>query len=138
MASNRSIPSSAHGIIDAHPLFAMLTPDELTMLKSEGRLIAYRDGETMIEEHAARPGLFLILRGCGIAIINGTPAGRIEPGDVAGEISSARLSPAVATVVAEGDTEALHWSEDTVQMLCSKNPAFARALTDRALQRFRE
>lgn len=135
MATHTPIPEELHSLIAAQPLFEPLPEEALAELIAEGQLMRFDSGESMIEENTSNEVLFLLLKGTATAIISETPVGRLEPGDIAGEISTAGISPPIASVVAETDVEAVAFPVDAVARIAETDAGFGKRLRDAAFRR---
>jgi len=135
MVTHTPIPEELRSLIAAQPLFESLPEEALVKLIAEGQLMHFDSGESMIEENTPNETLFLLLKGTATAIINETPVGRLEPGDIAGEISTAGISPPIASVVAETNVEAIAFPVDTVARIAETDTGFGKRLRDAAFRR---
>jgi len=135
MATHTPIPEELRSLIAAQPLFESLPAEALAELIADGRLMRFAGGESMIEENTPNETLFLLLKGTATAIINETPVGRLEPGDIAGEISTAGISPPIASVVAETEVEAAAFAVESVARIAEAHAEFGKRLRDAAFRR---
>lgn len=135
MAARTPIPAELHALIAAQPLFEPLPKDALDQLIADGELMTFASGEQLIEENTPNEILFLLLKGAATATINETPVGQLEPGDIAGEISTAGISPPIASVIADTDIEAVAFPVESVIRMADEHPDFGRCLRDAAFHR---
>lgn len=121
--------------IALQPLFAGLPPSIFTRLVDEARLITHEPGEVLIRENSANNQLFLIVDGEARVDSNGTVVGRLTTGDLAGEISSAGISPPIATVRADTELQTLSFPVSVITDIAGEDAAFARRLRKAAFRR---
>ncbi len=133
------MPQTSHddlsSMIASLPLFAQLPPEQRERLLHEGRMMEFAASETLIGEDEDNPHLFLVLEGSASALINGTPVGTISASELAGEISSAGISPPVATVIANEDLKAIAFPVGLIRDLADRQQDFAAALRQTAFRR---
>jgi len=135
MADNAITLASVSELTQAQPLFSGLSNELMARLISEAKLANFSPGEPLIRENGSNQQLFLIVEGRASAISNGTRIGSITAGELAGEISSAQISPPVATVRAETNLTALTFPASLIADIAGKNAGFASRLRKTAFQR---
>jgi len=135
MPNQQAIPSTWRQPIAANALFACLPDAAIDSLMLEGRILTFKAGAHLIEENQDNAFLFLILKGSASALMNGTPVGDILAGELAGEISSAGISPPVASVIASSDIEAAAFPISLIHALAEAHPDFSGRLLEAGFHR---
>jgi signal-transduction protein with cAMP-binding, CBS, and nucleotidyltransferase domain len=125
-------------LLAAHPLFAELPAETLGALARCSLVSTFEKGHRLITENQAAPELFIILKGQARVTINGTEVGRLDAGELAGEISSAGISPPIADVVAATDLEALSIPRAVLNDIAADHAAFKRHLRQAAFRRIQK
>jgi signal-transduction protein with cAMP-binding, CBS, and nucleotidyltransferase domain len=125
-------------LLTAHPLFAELPPKTLEALAHSCLVSSFEKGHRLITENQATPELFIILKGQARVTINGTEVGRLDGGELAGEISSAGISPPIADVVAATDLEALAIPRAVLNDIAADHATFKRRLRQAAFRRIQK
>jgi len=125
-------------LLAAHPLFAELPATTLQALAHSCLVSAFKKGHRLITENETTPDLFVILEGQASVTINGTEVGRLQAGELAGEISSSGISPPIADVMAATDMEALAIPRAVLNDLAADHASFKRHLRQVAFRRFQE
>jgi signal-transduction protein with cAMP-binding, CBS, and nucleotidyltransferase domain len=121
------------------PLFSGLAPNTLAALVHACPVSHFAAGHCLIAENQPTPAsLYVVLAGQARVTINGTEVGRLQAGDLAGEISSAGISPPVADVVAATDMQALAIPHAVLRELVAGDAAFKQRLRRTAFARIRE
>ncbi|HKI59510.1 MAG TPA: hypothetical protein VKA23_00620, partial [Mariprofundaceae bacterium] len=70
-----------------------------------------------------------------VANMNGTEAGILEAGDIAGEISMSGISPPIASVIARSEVESVAFPSSAIAQAILEHPEFGRSLKQSAIQR---
>ena len=122
-------------LIRAQPLFEGLDQRMLAKLIDQGRLVDFAPGDTLIHENMDNDQLFLITEGLAAVSSSGTPIGKLAAGELAGEISSAKISPPVATVRAETALQTLSFPASLITGIAATDAGFARRLRQIAFRR---
>jgi len=135
MPDTQTIPASLRQQIAASTLFTGLPNRAIDALMQKGRVLTFRLGERLIEEDQENKYLFFILHGEASARMNDTPVGDIQTGEFAGEISSAGISPPVASVVATSDIEAAAFPVSLIHSLAEAHPDFSDRLLEAGFHR---
>jgi len=135
MTKGQSIPAELRSFIAAQPLFKPLARDSMDMLMQDGLFFFYHPSDYIIEESQKNPYLFLILKGLAEARINKTSVGKIEAGELAGEISMAGISPPVGSVVADTEVEAMAFPLATINHIAKADRRFFQRLREAGFQR---
>jgi len=125
-------------LLAAQPLFAGLPAATLAELVQACPVSRFEPGHRLIAENQTEPAnLYVVLEGQARVSINGTEVGRLDAGDVAGEISSAGISPPVADVVAATDMQALAIPRAVLGELAAEDASFKQRLHRAAFARIR-
>jgi len=131
MTTTHSISELMH----AQRLFNGLDETLMARLASEAKLANYAAGDTLITENSPNQQLFLIVEGRASATSNGTRIGKLGAGELAGEISSARISPPVATVRADSPLTAISFPIPLIAEIAGSDQGFSRRLRQAAFHR---
>lgn len=89
------------------PVFTPLTDRELLRVLQVTEVVAYRDGQSVIQEGEKGEELFIVLSGRVRVSRAGAELATFGPGDHFGEMALVRTQPRSATVRSEGSTELL-------------------------------
>ncbi|MDX8408145.1 MAG: cyclic nucleotide-binding domain-containing protein [Mariprofundaceae bacterium] len=135
MPDTQTIPASLRQQIAASTLFTGLPDSAIDTLMQEGRILSFKAGAQLIVENQDNEYLFLILQGSASAQMNDTPVGDIQAGEFAGEISSAGISPPVASVIATSDIEAAAFPVSLIHALAEAHPDFSSRLLEAGFHR---
>jgi len=135
MPGKHLIPAEFRSLIESRDLFSDLPASAINELMKGGRLRSIKGSEHLIDENQPNEFLFLVIKGTAIAMINKTEVGRIETGEFAGEISSAGISPPVASVVAENACDVAAFPVSLIHDLAEQHPAFAKRLREAGFHR---
>jgi CRP-like cAMP-binding protein len=106
----------------------LLVRDWITLLE-RSRLVRILRGETLLRQGLASPGLYIVKRGR-LRVEHGKPGGtlvlgRRGPGELLGEMSVLEHTDAMASVVAEEDSEAYFIPNIDLIDLLGEEPGFA-------------
>ncbi|MDX6683068.1 MAG: hypothetical protein QOG94_3107, partial [Solirubrobacteraceae bacterium] len=108
VAARVAAPPQGQEVARDDVAFAFLTADERARLFHGSAIRHYARDDVLIEQGRRGQPLMLIESGtAAIAVDGATTALRVRPGDVVGEISFVDDGPASASVVAQGDVEAI-------------------------------
>jgi|SRR5438067_480989 len=88
-------------ILAGFALFADLTTPELESLVDTFDEQMFSEGERVVRQGLAGPGLYVILDGTAIIRVDGVDRATLRPGDYFGEISGLLGEPPVADIVAQ-------------------------------------
>ena len=135
MPEIRPIPTELVALIEVQPVLKELPQSARRKLISEASLMTFTKNVAMIEEDKKNGFLFLLLKGEAVAIMNGTEAGALEAGDIAGEISMSGISPPIASVITRSEVEAVAFPSSAIAQAILENPEFGRSLKQGAIQR---
>jgi CRP-like cAMP-binding protein len=122
-------------LLASHPMFTDLPPQTLAALGHSCLVSSFAKGHKLIAENQPAQDLFIILEGQARVTINGTEVGRLQAGELAGEISSAGISPPIADVVADSDLEALAIPRAVLNDISAEHAGFKRRLRQAAFRR---
>jgi CRP/FNR family cyclic AMP-dependent transcriptional regulator len=126
-------PENHHSILSKTPLFASLTPAEISALSSRVSSKHFHRGEILFHEGDSCLGLFLVAAGK-IRIFKLSPSGREqvlaveEPGGSFAELPVFDGGPYPASASAVEDTEVLFISRKDFQDFCREHPNVALKL----------
>jgi len=115
------------------PLFQGVDLVRLEVLAFTGTHMAFEAGDTLAQEGDEADGAFLILSGDAVMMSSGQEgeagarkAGRLDPGDLYGEVSLAQVVNWSATVRAVGPVEILKLNRDVFLRLADEFPEIAQ------------
>ena len=135
MPARKPIPEALIALIAAQPLLAPLPQGVREDLIAESAVMSFNGGELLIEENEPNHYLYLLLKGHATAIMNGTRAGELEAGDIAGEISAIGMSPPIASVIADSDLEAVAFPVASIIRATREHAEFGEKLRRAAIRR---
>lgn len=116
-------------------LFHGLPEDALESLSGGSRLLRFAPSETVIREGDASHSLFVLAAGRAVVSRRGTEVGRLDPGQVFGEMAFLTGSPRSATVRAEGVLKVVEVDSAALADLLRQSPELADDLARRVSQR---
>lgn len=122
-------------LVEAHPLFQMLSDDLRNNLIANSSLVTLPPKELLIKENEFNHHLYLLIKGTARVVMNGTEVSKLSDGDIVGEISASGLSTPIANVIAETALEAIAFPIETVNDAALVNPAFAEELRKIGMKR---
>ncbi len=126
-------------LLASQPLFDGLPRQTLEALAHACPVSSFEAGYRLITENQSAPAnLYIVLEGQACVTINGTEVGRLQAGDLAGEISSAGISPPVADVVATTDMQALAIPHAVLGELAAGDADFKQRLRRAAFARIQD
>ncbi len=135
MPVSKPVPEALNTLITVQPLFSSLPQNAREQLISDSTLIRFSAGERLIEEDKKNNFLYLILKGKATAMMNGTAAGYLEAGDVAGEISAIGISPPIASIIADTELETVAFPAEAIVQASQSYAEFASLLRKAAFKR---
>jgi CRP/FNR family cyclic AMP-dependent transcriptional regulator len=135
MPVSKPIPKELNALIEVQPLLTPLPQEAREKLIAESSVMGFNTGELLIEENEPNHFLYLLLKGQASAIMNGTVAGELEAGDVAGEISAIGMSPPIANVIAESNLEAIAFPVESIIKMAREHAEFGERLRRAAIRR---
>lgn len=135
MPVSKPIPKELNTLIEVQPLLTPLPQDAREKLIADSSVMSFSAGELLIEENEPNHFLYLLLKGHASAIMNGTLAGELEAGDVAGEISAIGMSPPVASVIAKSEMEAIAFPVESIIKMAREHAEFGERLKRAAIRR---
>jgi CRP-like cAMP-binding protein len=104
------------------PLFAPFSEMERVLLTSKFRFLEIDRNVRVIEQGQKVTGFFVLLAGEAAAVANSAPVAHYQAGDVFGEISLIRGSPAIATVVTLQKSFVLHLPRNDFNEMIMTHP----------------
>jgi hypothetical protein len=124
------------------PLFAALTPDDLTHVANIAREQWHSDGSLICREGELGREMYVLAHGQ-VCVTRQTPDGEKYlatryAGDFLGEMSIVLASPRTSTVRAEGDVRTLVISDEAFITILHDRPGVALATLRGVMQRMRE
>ena len=135
MPEIKSIPTELVPLIEVQPVLKELPQNTRKKLIAEASFMSFTEGVAMIEEDKKNGFLFLLLKGEAAAIMNGTEAGILEAGDIAGEISISGISPPIASVITRSEVESIAFPSSAIALAILEHPEFGRSLKQDAIRR---
>lgn len=135
MPEIRPIPTELVALVEVQPVLNKLPQSARRKLIAEASLMTFSEGVAMIEEDKKNGFLFLLLKGKAVAIMNGTEAGVLEAGDIAGEISMSGISPPIASVITLGSVESVAFPSSAIAQAIADHPEFGSSLKQDAIRR---
>ncbi|HEX5936556.1 MAG TPA: cyclic nucleotide-binding domain-containing protein [Actinomycetota bacterium] len=110
------------------PLFGELDFHDLSMLTHHVGEVTLSEGQVLFEQGSIPYEMFMIEEGAAEVTVDGTPVGRIGPGDVVGEIALLRLQRRMATVRVTSPIRAVTLSAEDLQLIEEEMPEIGRHL----------
>jgi len=135
MPASKPIPKELNALIEVQPLLAPLPQEMREALIADSTVMSFNAGELLIEENKPNHFLYLLLKGSASAIMNGTLAGELEAGDIAGEISAIGMSPPIANVIADSNLEAVAFPVESIIKMAREHAEFGERLRRAAIRR---
>ena len=137
--------SSVHevaNLLQDHPLFAALTPRELTEVASIAEVQQVEQGDAVMTEGAAGDAFFLLQSGELRVTIGGKFLSTLRPGACIGEMAVLEPGPRAATVTATRSSELLCFNRSRFEALLAADSLAAHkvvfALAKVVVQRLRQ
>jgi CRP-like cAMP-binding protein len=124
------------------PLFAALTPDDLTQIANIAREQWYDDGSLICREGEPGREMFALAQGQ-VRVTKQTPEGEKflatrYAGDFLGEMSIVLAAPRTSSVYAEGEVRTLVIGDEALSAILHDRPDVALAMLRGVMQRLRE
>ncbi len=135
MPISRAIPEALNALIQVQPLLEPLPETMRSALIADSSVISFNKDEVLIEENEPNHFLYLLLKGSATVIMNGTSAGELEAGDIAGEISAIGMSPPIASVIADSELEAIAFPVESIIKAAREHAEFGERLRKAAVRR---
>lgn len=135
MPTSRVIPDELVALINVQPILESLPQAARDQLISSASMMLFDQGEVMILEDEENGFLYLLLKGEAEAEMNGTVAGCLEAGDIAGEISISGISPPIASLTALTKVEAVAFPVESIAEAVRNHPEFGQQLKSAAIRR---
>lgn len=137
--------SSVHevaNLLQDHPLFAALTPRELTEVASIAEVLQVEQGDAVMTEGAAGDAFFLLQSGELRVTVGGKFLSTLRPGACIGEMAVLEPGPRAATVTATRSSELLSFNRFRFEELLAADSLAAHkvvfALAKVVVQRLRQ
>ena len=120
-----------------------LSANDWALVADKATRVHLKEGDVLVERGKRANGVYLLLKGVArVQIPFQATVPVIGPGEICGEMSFLEDAPASASVVAEGDIEALHLDRPTLQGLFELFPhlasRFYRSLATNLSRRLRD
>lgn len=112
----------------AVPLFSACSKKELSRIARVTDEVAFADGKTMMTQDEASREAFVITSGQVVVRRNNRKVATLGPGSMIGELGLLDRGPRTATVVADGDVEALVIAPREFSALLDDVPTLAHKL----------
>jgi len=135
MPVSKPIPKELNALITVQPILAALPENARKKLIEESSIMGFSEGDFLIQEDEPNHFLYLLLKGRAKAMMNGTQAGELEAGDIAGEISAIGMSPPIASVIATSGLEAVAFPVASVISAAREHAEFGERLRRAAIIR---
>ena len=107
------------------PLFAELSPSELSRIAAVAKRVRFRDGATIVEEGSLGGRFFVLASGAAKVQTGGRTRITLGPGSYFGELSVLDGQPRSASVIATDEVEAWSIAEFNFRALLKQYPALA-------------
>jgi len=121
--------------VQQHALFQLLSDDAFSELISQASLVSLKQGDLLIEEEKGNDALYILHQGSVKVVMNGTEVATLQRGEIVGEISMSKFSPALANVVANESVEAISFPASAIDAACDSSEKFTAQLRDIGMQR---
>ena len=134
-----AVRQAAAGMLRAHKIFGCLTAEQCEALVQASPVVSFATHEQLLVQGAAGDSLFVLVRGAVDVRIakNGEmkSVAKLGAGDCVGEMSLLTGDPRTATVVAEGEVEAVEIGKAVFGAFVRSNPAVIDQLGELLTQR---
>ena len=131
--------AAAAGMLRAHKIFGCLTVEQCEALVQASPVMQFANQEHVLKQGAAGDSMFVLVRGTvdvRIAMNGATKSvAKLGAGDCVGEMSLLTGDPRTATVVAEGEVEAVEIGKAIFGAFVRSNPAVIEQLGELLTQR---
>ena len=108
--------------------FDTFTPQEVARISAEGRRVKLPSGWSPIWERTPADKAYILLEGTVSVRKNGEEIAQLGPGEIMGEQAIIGHSLRTASIVALTPLEVIHFTDDSVRLLCEEMPSFKAAL----------
>lgn len=120
-----------------------LTANDWALVTDKATRMQFKKGDVLVQRGKKANGIYLLVKGtAGVQIPSHSIARRIGPGEVCGEMSFLEDAPASASVLSNGEVEALHLDRPTLDSLFELFPhlasRFYRSVATNLSRRLRE
>jgi small-conductance mechanosensitive channel len=130
---------TAAGMLRAHKIFGCLTAEQCEALVQASPVVKFANHEHLLKQGAPGSSMFVLVRGgVDIRIVHGgqeKSVAKLGAGDCIGEMSLLTGDPRTATVVAEGEVEAVEIGMSVFGAFVRSNPAVVEQLSELLTQR---
>lgn len=130
---------SAAGMLQAHKIFGCLSAEQCEALVQASPVVKFANHEHLLEQGAAGSSMFVLVRGAVDVRIardgQSKSVAKLGAGDCIGEMSLLTGDPRTATVVAEGEVEAVEVGVAVFGAFVRSNPAVVEKLGELLAQR---
>ncbi len=130
---------AAAGMLRAHKIFGCLSPEQCSALVQASPVVKFANHEHILTQGAAGDSMFVLVKGTvDVRIAHNGPAqsvAKLGTGDCVGEMSLLTGDPRTATVVAEGEVEAVEIGKAVFGAFVRSNPAVVEQLGELLAQR---
>jgi len=121
--------------VQQHALFQLLSDDAFDELINQALFVRFKQGELVIEEEKGNDALYILHQGSVRVVMNGTEVAILQRGEIVGEISMSKFSPALANVIANENVEAISFPTSAIDAACDSSEKFKVQLRDIGMQR---
>jgi small-conductance mechanosensitive channel/CRP-like cAMP-binding protein len=130
---------AAAELLRAHKIFGCLTAEQCTALVQASPVVQFANHERIITQGAAGDSMFVLVRGSvDVRLENNGQSksvAKLGAGDCVGEMSLLTGDPRTATVVAEGEAEAVEIGKAVFGTFVRSNPSVLERLSELLAQR---
>lgn len=133
-----SVPKSALSALRAVPLFSRCTEKELKEIAGLGTPITLAAGRELTESGQKGREFFILLSGKAVCHVGDKEVATFGPGDFFGEMALLDGNPRSATVVAEGQVDALIFDSREFLRLVEASPSLALKMLESMASRLRQ
>jgi small-conductance mechanosensitive channel/CRP-like cAMP-binding protein len=130
---------AAATMLRAHKIFSCLTADQCAALVQASPVVQFANHERIIEQGAAGDSMFVLVRGSVDVRITRDgqmrSVAKLGAGDCVGEMSLLTGDPRTASVVADGEVEAVEIGKAVFGAFVRSNPAVLEQLSELLTQR---
>jgi CRP-like cAMP-binding protein len=128
-ASARARDNALIGRLQQVPLFQRMSVRHLQALRKLARPRPLNKGEILIEEDAAQPGIYVLLKGTLVVAPDSPDVRVLEPLASIGEVAELGAHRQRATVAVGADGVALHLSHELLERVFGRDPDLHQRLS---------
>lgn len=132
------MPTTAIDALRATPLFQGLTDRSIAAVEQLARPVAFAAGDVIVRQGDPGDSFLILVSGRATVTQAGSVVRTLGPGDFLGEVSLLDGGPRTATVVADGEVEALAIDRDGFASLMDSSPVLRLDIVTALTQRLRE